>query len=506
MPENALQNVEKLQSLLDRPAALAKFRNKENLLQGSLVVIKWNGLIRRGKIIETPDDEDKTEEEVYKVCLIDIGLNVEVKFEDMYTGKGQTEEESKKVLEFIFELPPQCFECKLSKVFPSAIKCSLGWSTESTNLFKDFIENKECALVVDSFVDRIAYVQVLVNPVMTGQQENFGRYLLRLGYAQRCDDSYLCLLDQAKRKKPQEQDNHLEQIEDEITDDIQTYSEDLLTCKMKISGPYTVLEAKLENLSQFREFDISVEPSSVNSVLFDPSPNDGFKKVLIATSMSKREHGVTLHQTTIMPNLPGLACLLGLIFAPSVEVRSNVKMTRYTSILTGLGCDDKRKAHFGEHDCLIYIDVEFDQDDFDKINKLRREMSHLLNSRARFGSSKASNGICEMLHSILTKDRKLLGLNMECSEWDWTKPIKCDRNAAEAYPPITTPERLKPLSEATKRDLKHHAKELQNLSKSTRDERITCQLCEETIETSTDLQLHVMKRLHKDRVSSLETL
>lgn len=68
------------------------------------------------------------------------------------------------------------------------------------------------------------------------------------------------------------------------------------------------------------------------------------------------------------------------------------------------------------------------------------------------------------------------------------------------YPRLVNVEKLMPMSENTRRSKKENAEKLERLGKiNARDEVIECRLCEERIETLVDLQIHVGKKLHKER-------
>lgn len=439
----------------------------------------------------------------YTVYLVDYGAILEVGFEEFYVCSDDDRQKQK--LNYIFELPPQCFQCRLSEVIPSPIKCPSGWSEKSTEVFKDFITNKTIKICVNSFVDHIASVILFALPSNPGSSEMLNEELVLRNFAQASDDSYMCLLDHNGRRESERRNDKRKKLENELVDNnVIPPPEDLLVQKVTIDGPYSPLECNAESLSRTFMAQVLIEASSVNSVLFDPYPNDSVKKLLVAASLSKREDRVTLHQTTIMPHLPGMACLLGLMFSPISEVRLSNKKSRYMSILTGLGCDEDRKPFYGEHDCLIYVDVVLDQEDFNLIDNLRGKMSVLMHNQTvkrdynRMETTR--NQVCTLLMEIAKKQRSQLGINMEQSDWNWKSVVKIEQKDEAMYPPLVAVDKLSPLSERTRQDLINHAKELVGLAATNaRDEIIWCQLCEERIETVMDLKLHVLKKLHKDR-------
>lgn len=64
--------------------------------------------------------------------------------------------------------------------------------------------------------------------------------------------------------------------------------------------------------------------------------------------------------TTLLPNVPGLASILTLLFAPRAEFRADKARTRLTGAICGLGFDRERKdqAYHPEHDMEITFDAE----------------------------------------------------------------------------------------------------------------------------------------------------
>lgn len=482
----------------------------QEALEGNLIIIKHNEILKRAKIIQMPDEED--DDPCFIAFLVDYGNNVEAKMNDFYISSESTND-GNSVLQHIFEMPPQCFQCCLSEIIPSALKCLSGWTSASTKEFKKFVNHRPVDIFVNSFVDRIASVNLVRHNER--MSESLNNHLIIEGYAQRSDDSYIRLLDQLRRHTETRNDfDKFQSLENELVDvEFPAPEDDLLETTVQLNGPYSPLVCRLEGLCRkdpdLTSSNASVEPSSVNHILIDPYPNDANKKILVAASMSNKNQSnrVTLHQTSIMPHVPGMPCLLGLIFGPVVQVRASKGKSRHTSILTGLGCNLGRKPHFGEHDCMFFLDVEFDKEDFELINELRHQMSVVMQTidegfhKLRFGEQKkyARVRIRELVKKIFDKERKPLGENTENSEWNWKVTKNPDFGVEATYPAIYA-ESLVPLSENTRRDLKHHANELKRKADiNSKNESIKCQLCEEKLESIDDLRLHVLKKIHKER-------
>jgi Tudor domain len=477
-------------------------------IEGRRLLVKHREVFKRGKIV---DDEGEAK---FKVYLIDYGEIInDVDRDDLYTCEGLDEESRLNSLQLFFELPPQCIECRLSELIPSPIRCASGWSDKSTEVFKSFIDGKGLEIVVNSFVDRIASVRLIAGPVTQGSCESVNEYLVLMDFAQTSDDSYMNQLDSFEREKQSSRNNrNVELVEDEFCDvGIIAPPQESLYDTIDIEGPFTPLESRAEMINREKFLDVVVEPSSVNHVLIDPYPNDSTRKLLVSASMSEKDKRVTLHQTTIMPHLPGMLTLLGLLFSPAAEVHMTPKKDRYTSILCGLGADESRKPHFGEHDLLIKVDVELTHRDFEMINELRDKMSTMLNNAPGFkfqpkvhADNKATlrNQICQKLITLTSKHRSPLGVVIPSTiDWNWKPFVKSEDTVEVMYPQLAPVDKLMPMSENTRQGKIKHAVDLERLGRvNAQDEVIECQLCEERIETLVDLQLHVGKKLHKERL------
>lgn len=151
------------------------------------VIINHKEQFKRGRIIERPEEDEIQPK--FVCLLIDYGMVIEVPFGSFYACAGNDGQVHKSV----FELPPQCYECRLSEVIPSAINCPSGWSETSTEKFKLFIAEKIVTVEINAFVERVASVQLYA------EHENLIEYLVLNQFAQRSDDSYIQMFDQLNR-------------------------------------------------------------------------------------------------------------------------------------------------------------------------------------------------------------------------------------------------------------------------------------------------------------------
>lgn len=145
--------------------------------------------------------------------------------------------------------------------------------------------------------------------------------------------------------------------------------------KVTLQGPFSPIEVQLVHLvTKGMIKQVTIEATSVNSVLLDICPDNPKGLFLVAQNItrdSKNMSHLILRHTTLLPNTPGLASLTTLIFTPYMELRRSPLGTYYTGALCGLGCDrTTEKSLFPDHDLEIIFDVEI------TINDLR--MVHCL--------------------------------------------------------------------------------------------------------------------------------
>lgn len=114
---------------------------------------------------------------------------------------------------------------------------------------------------------------------------------------------------------------------------------------------------------------INIDKNSVNSVLLDNDLNQSKRLLVAQSTMQSNRNSLTLRKTTFLPNIPGLAALLAMSFAPRMELRCNSRRTYYTGALCGLGPINNctKRAMFPDHDMEIQFDVEITMDDVKEV-------------------------------------------------------------------------------------------------------------------------------------------
>lgn len=145
--------------------------------------------------------------------------------------------------------------------------------------------------------------------------------------------------------------------------------------KVTLQGPFSPIEVQLVHLvTKGLIKQVSVEATSVNSVLLDTCPENPKGIFLVAQTIirdSKNLGHLTLRNTTLLPTTPGLTSLITLILTPYMELRRSPMGTYYTGALCGLGYNRSTgESLFPEHDLEIMFDVEITMNDLRMVHCL----------------------------------------------------------------------------------------------------------------------------------------
>ncbi|KAG5680795.1 hypothetical protein PVAND_010281 [Polypedilum vanderplanki] len=488
--------MEKLKDNLDM---VTKFN--DGVPKNKKIMVSYKNEYMRAHIINQDDDQK------YKALLIDFGLIISCTINDLYTASADTKENRMELLNHFFEIPQLCYECKLAKVQPTPLQ-QYGWSQSATQYFKDLIkdQNIEIDLYAFNHHDKIASVEVIIRDSDPKVQLKYAsRLLVSLGYAKTSNESYVTTFNRynCSNMSFMRYDMLREYKDVEI-------SKSLLKYVIKLDGPYSPLENRnLVSIYRNQETDFVLESSSVNNILFDQYPYDGVQKVLIAASKSKNEKGnVTLRQLTLMPHLIGMANLISLIFSAYAEIRFDKKKTRCTSILAGLGCDFMGKPYFGEQDCFIRTNVEIDNEDFQMINDLRKQVSYILQNLT-FNENMSRNNACYLLLKILKKERLQLPVTYSNSKVDtdnWNKKKDEGYPTQEQMFSNHQLQKLEKISCDTVKEMNRHIQDLDlKATHVVNKQDIQCKLCEEEI-SSFDLKIHLKNSMHENLKKKYQNL
>ncbi|XP_068615221.1 ATP-dependent RNA helicase TDRD9-like, partial [Brachionichthys hirsutus] len=157
--------------------------------------------------------------------------------------------------------------------------------------------------------------------------------------------------------------------------------------KVRLRGPSSPYKLMFHSMSRNTHcMSVFTERGSINSLAVNENPHYKHQKMLVARNVSVSSSGsrITLRETSIMPDIPGLPALILMLFTPIMELRTDEEGTCHTGALCGLGWNSHTGASIlSEHDIELAFDVKFDVEDITEINALRVAMNHLMCEGAR---------------------------------------------------------------------------------------------------------------------------
>ncbi|XP_075723023.1 tudor domain containing 9 protein spindle E isoform X2 [Rhipicephalus microplus] len=287
--------------------------------------------------------------------------------------------------------PAQAFECKLAEVRPSAMSSGTElWTKRAYETFKSLVMGQYLVGRVYSVVDNVVRVHLIVG--CGAEQVNVNDELVNRGFADYCEENFLSKRNHQLRERVESyyQSVTTEAIDPSVADckdQVDTSKLDVRALqtssrKAKLHGPFSPLEARLVGMSKMCWLrGVYVDRNSVNSVLLNGEPQNKHPRLLVAATVSQSSTSdhVTLRNTTLMPLVPGLHCLLPLLFAPYSELRVNAERSEYIGALCGLGYEQRSNLPlYPEHDLEVSFDINFTNEDLFMVNKVRMMINLIL--------------------------------------------------------------------------------------------------------------------------------
>lgn len=487
------------------------------LKAGDFVIVAMAKGFERGTFVAS------SSEKFVEVYLMDCGYTI--KDADINTVTLMTDKEAEKKL---FEIPPRVFQCTLTEVEPSRIQSREGkWTKKAIELFRTVVNHK-ATINVYSVVNDVASVTLFAKK--SEEKVNWNLQLIQEGLAQECEESYLSKMNHEYRRERRNGMTETIWPEDEFDrklDKVQANRvaeappSHLCEKRVKLQGPFSPLEISLTGISRFKSSGITIDQSSANSVLLNDDILNFHEKFCVAAEVTfnaKNRH-ITIRDTNLMPNICGLAVLLGLIFCPTAELRRDKKKTRYLSLLTGLGFDaDLQQSYYGERDTMMPVDFELTVQDVESINHLRYCMSQMLAtepgndlpSLVGFDKELTLKNIRKLILEIINKNRSPMDTADPIDAFNWN----VDQNQTvhrsnplgnlSTYSFIGVPP-IHKMSRAMKNEMKQHIIELNKCSsKFLTLHRKLCRLCNFEWMTTPELKLHLLSKKHIMRCATFD--
>lgn len=370
-PVNADRDLLKLiEETLEEAEVIIPYTDAKELKRHQNVLLYHSMRLKRAKIASIDHSS-----ETASCYLYDFGKVVEMKLEHIFIVPAS--------IKHLYDIPPRCFEAFLHELQPSIYKCPREqWTTEAIERFQELISNQVCNVEVYSVHNEVSSV------VLTRNQLNINRALIEEGYAREQEETFPHNHDHELREQCQFHKTRYFNAKDEFGQKLDTSvkieipsppSHDCVN-RIYLQGPISPLEAAATTsiLINSAPVDIKIDPLSINSVAFCDDPNNFYGRLLVSAHMSSSHRETILHQTSLMPNVPGMAEILAMMLAPAISFTRDETNTRFTSLRFGLGAHPNGQPLFAEHDCVLPVNVLIDVEDFDLINELRFSLSYLL--------------------------------------------------------------------------------------------------------------------------------
>lgn len=454
----------------------------------------------------------------HDVKLLDVGSIIRgVAKKDVFIIKD------KEIEQKLASYPPRVFRCTLTEVQPSPYPPHDGtWTKETIEHFKEGVVNKKATIQVYSVVDGVVSIHLYVDRVLWNEK------LTSEGLAEACDESYLSKMDYENRRlfraagkfeTPEEE--FKEMIEENFQQPyIEPPPETRCSKRMRLQGPYSPLEVTLSSTSRAIRGAIDLERSSVNSILLNDDLQSFRKKFCVAVEItgSANRNRIMLRETTLMPNLPGLAVILALVFSQHVEIRRDKTKQKYVSILTGLGYDNKlKRACYGERDASIDIDFDLTEEDIETVNQIRYCLSLLLQLKTDEQVPDVVDAerivtlgkIKSTLLGLITKKREFLEIMQPMDNFDWNVDQQDAKLRTNPLGPDAALEfiAIPPLFEMKRDEKEKLLRNIEDMNLCSKGKMSlvykTCELCNYTWVRPEELTAHLASKKHSLKCDQL---
>ncbi|XP_063991815.1 probable ATP-dependent RNA helicase spindle-E [Diachasmimorpha longicaudata] len=427
------------------------------------------------------------------------------------------------------QIPAAALQCALCHVKPAILNTLTGqWSESTKRIFEELITGEEKKLYAEVYSVVNSVVSLYLHVYNKSETIQVNDFLVRQGYAECREEDYLSKANNTIRQDVnklsiEEKNTHTELQHSQLyLSDSYVDPPDEKDCPITVvlAGPNSPLEVKLSNLIEAGVgVSISIDQVSVNSILLDPMLNDPHSRLVVAGSVSQgyASGNLILRNTTVMPSIPGLTHLLGLIFAPKVELRANALMTRNVAALCGLGYEkDSKRSLFPEHDMVLNFDVDINLDDLQNINRLRYWMSMGIfvdtdedrnEEQITNDTIKAQTKVKESLFTLMSRKRNpiIAEVDVRHTKWcrykdsDFIDPPNVNKFENIMIYKLHRALDLKQQDDAKEMMLVHLEELGKRASMKVKEvpyEEIECKLCTQKIFGILDLRTHITSSYH----------
>lgn len=422
----------------------------------------------------------------------------------------------------LLRIPAQSFECALSEIRPSSVRCPNGvWTPDAKKFFIGLVTGKKLYGRVYSVLWNVVRLELLIR-MQDGQEGTVNEMLKKAGYAEDAEEIYLSQQNHQLRERASHSGVGVDDLKaDQLQDDwyaMDSFDGDGPTRysnkKIHLKGPFSPLEIRYYSLTKAGTMrPVRIEHDSVNSIILDPEPHDKSSRLLVAASVGLNPSGNTIvaRGTTLMPNIRGLPALMTLLFTPFAELRTDTKFSRYTGALCGLGHEPGTSfSLYPEHDMEVVFDMTFDQDDLISINVVRMCVALALKGVAEYSEldeirleAIQKNARKSLLQVVCNRQRFPVEPRSYSTMYRWNRIPKARVLVPKLEERDMEPGCFQVMHSDILLDLDHlraHIKELYALaSRSQQKEEILCELCFVMLNSPQDLLLHLSTAKHADK-------
>ncbi|CAG9856543.1 unnamed protein product [Phyllotreta striolata] len=452
-----------------------------------------------------------------RVLFVDYGNMQQVPLGEIYELPDRSE----------FKMPPMALECVLYGIQPAPKHNPKGiWSERCNEHCKQQTMNILLYGNVHSVVDNIVYVILYKqDPNLRIGVKSINQMMIEQGYAQRAEGSFLCVEDHNKRMVVNNSENPVrEAVRLSYDNRVRNY-EDFEAPKLSknhvtvnLKGPFSPLEMTVYGcMASSSSKSVSIESSSINTVLLDNQPQDYHSRLLVAGYVSQTAEGgrLKLRQTTLMPNVRGLPMVLALLFCPTMRPALTADGTGVASILCGLGYDKfTNRAYYASHDLVLELDTELTEDEINKINRVRYYLNRGMKAMEEISYDRAGENEILKIQQTLKKELvELIYIERVPTERRYAKHpndwAKINYSTMELKPNVSNDNDVWPLlwfvKLAENKDPLGVQVNLAAMDDMMRGvlpyQEITCKLCNEDLCFVSDIRRHIMTKEHIERVA-----
>ncbi|XP_050064006.1 probable ATP-dependent RNA helicase spindle-E [Aphis gossypii] len=406
----------KLWELVNNEISLIE-TNPDNLVIDDIYIVMYQEEKYRGKLMEFPRGPKKE----YKFLLIDFGESVQLCNEDIFNIKDEY------IKKQVYSFPTLAFQCKIAKIHsPINRQLNDDWS-EETNMYIVGKLLKNAKGTIYSIVDGVVSFEDLT---FINEEENISisEYLINNKLAIRSEESFASKKDHEKRLKIVGcVNNEMHQKSNAVCLNIKSPTKEESYTIHNLKGPISPLEMSVNGISRnSTSKNVKIECKSVNSVLLDTDPKDYHERLFVAGNLCLNESNkLTLWDTTMMPNIPGMPSFICLMFSPCVEIRYNSSYTKMIGAICGLGYHPETgKPLFEENDIEITFDTVIDLNLLKKINIIRMLLNRCVNPEDEEGPGdifQIQHSLQLSLKEIFSQPTKFKGPECYTRKYMWSE-------------------------------------------------------------------------------------